>query len=387
MYACSGADAVSRRLNKHMTLDDFKTIYGWEWGHRMLGRFIGVFFVLPSVAFAVTGMAGRRTRWKLLAIASGIGFQGALGWYMVKSGLTAPTISPTHPNSTAPSSEGNMRFDADPKTAEWTPRVSHFRLAAHLGTAFLVGLGCLHTAVVVLRPRYLARLPNLKATFSALSAPATRRYATATKAVTTFVFVTAMSGALVAGLDAGLVYNEFPTMGDGRIAPPMPELMEDRYALRSDSSSTFRTLVGNFTSNPVAVQLLHRGLAISSLCAVLAVGWRGVRLAQTARALGTALPPSVPRLAVLSVAAVSMQATLGICTLIYLVPIELASAHQAGSVLLLSSLVALVAALRRGPLGASSAARSALQARKTQVVEQALKRVAHSPSPVGIRTA
>lgn len=365
-----------------MTLDDFKTIYGWEWGHRMLGRFIGIFFVVPAVAFALTGAAGRRTRWKLLAIASGIGFQGALGWYMVKSGLTAPEIAPTHPNSTA-RPDGEQRLDANSKTAEWTPRVSHFRLAAHLGTAFLVGLGCLHTAAVILRPGMHARLgSSLAATSKALAAPSVRRYATGTRAITAFVFFTAISGALVAGLDAGLVYNEFPTMGDGRIAPPLDELMEDKYALRDPDAasgaarSTWRTAVGNFTSNPVAVQLAHRTLAVSSLLLCLGVGWRGVRLARIARLQGNPLPPAVPRLAVLAASLASLQASLGICTLIYLVPIELASAHQAGAVALLSSLVALVASLRRGPKTLAGPVAAAAARPREQVVAQALRNVA-----------
>ncbi|CEH15631.1 Cytochrome oxidase assembly factor COX15 [Ceraceosorus bombacis] len=384
-------------LNKHMTLEDFKSIYMWEWGHRMLGRFIGVFFLVPAIAFSVSGLAGRRTRLKLLAIASGIGFQGALGWYMVKSGLAAPEkklVAPiaAHPNSTAPGSNtgAQPRLDPNLQTAEWTPRVSHFRLAAHLGTAFLVGLGCLHTAAVILRPRFFSKLTYVAQSAKALSSSSVRRYASQTKAVTTFVFVTAMTGALVAGLDAGLVYNEWPTMGDGRLAPPLAELLDRRYTLSGGQSeqddSGWRAVVGNFTSNPVSVQLMHRTLATTSLVLVLALGWRGLRLYRASRAAGYPLPKSVPRLALLSAGVVSMQASLGIFTLLYLVPLELASAHQAGSVALLSSLVALTAALRKAPNSLWSSAitrgpvKSEAQKRADQVAANALRKVLRETS-------
>ena len=74
-----------------MTLEDFKRIFLWEWSHRILGRFIGVFFVLPALYFSMRrGMTTSATRWKLLAIGAGIGFQGFLGWFMVASGLKNP---------------------------------------------------------------------------------------------------------------------------------------------------------------------------------------------------------------------------------------------------------------------------------------------------------
>ena len=174
-------------LNSKMSLDDFKSIYMWEWGHRVLGRIIGVAFVLPAVFFVTRKWVAPGTRWKLLAIAAGIGFQGFLGWYMVESGLTVPdqggrakearvhvpVIKDDHPNSTANMDGGKMRFDASVPTttdgtnssaptlvaaAEWTPRVSHFRLAMHMGTAFLVYLAMLHTGLAVQRDYKAASL-------------------------------------------------------------------------------------------------------------------------------------------------------------------------------------------------------------------------------------
>lgn len=382
-------------LNSKMSLDDFKSIYMWEWGHRVLGRIIGVAFVLPAVFFVTSKWVAPGTRWKLLAIAAGIGFQGFLGWYMVESGLTVPdqggrakeahvhvpVIKDDHPNSTANMDGGKMRFDASIPTttdgtnssaptlvaaAEWTPRVSHFRLAMHMGTAFLVYLAMLHTGLAVQRDYKAAGLSGsvsgVRARTSAmltqlantLNHPLLRSHSRLTKLVTGLVFTTAMSGALVAGLDAGLVYNEFPTMGEGRIAPPMDELMDPRFAQRPDGSDKVWT---NLTQNPVTVQLIHRTLAVTTACTVLALAWKTHRLsrvysATTAARTGAllpALPPRVLQLANASVAVVAAQVTLGITTLIYMVPIPLASAHQAGSLALLSVLVALLSALRPIP--------------------------------------
>lgn len=357
-----------------MDVNDFKSIYRWEWGHRVLGRVIGVAFLLPAVFFVTRGWVAPGTRWKLLAIAGGIGFQGFLGWFMVQSGLaaperTAPVIASSHPNSTS-SAGTEERVDAtgqpsDPENpatrqpAEWTPRVSHFRLAAHLGTAFLVYAGMLHTGLLVRRDWKLAlrrgkvgglsmSTPGAAEQLSqALSHPLVRRYAGWTVGLTALVFTTAMSGALVAGLDAGLVYNEFPTMGDGRIAPPLEELVEDKYARRADGKDK---VWRNMIENPVTVQLVHRTLAVTTLVSVLALGLRTRSLARALpRATGgrVHLPPAIPRLAALASAFAVGQASLGIATLIYLVPIPLASAHQAGSLALLSAMIALLAALKR----------------------------------------
>lgn len=357
-------------LNSKMSLEDFKSIYMWEWGHRVLGRVIGVAFTLPAAYFVTRKWVSQETRWKLAAIAAGIGFQGFLGWFMVKSGLTAPekegkeklvdTGDGTVPTSSAKSST---------TAADWTPRVSHFRLAMHMGTAFLVYLAMLHTGLAVQRDYKAATLSGsvsgVKATSQAalqqlsntLNHPLLRSHSRLTKLVAGLVFTTAMSGALVAGLDAGLVYNEFPTMGQGRIAPPMDELMDDRFAQRQDGSDK---IIRNLTQNPVTVQLIHRTLAITTACTVLALAFKTHRLSRAySTAVKTAgsggatlmpvLPPRVVQLANASVAVVAVQVTLGITTLIYMVPIPLASAHQAGSLALLSVLVGLVSALRPIP--------------------------------------
>ncbi|SPO49205.1 related to COX15 - cytochrome oxidase assembly factor [Moesziomyces antarcticus] len=377
-------------LNSKMSLDDFKAIYMWEWGHRVLGRVIGVAFVLPAAYFVTRRWVAPGTRWKLAAIAAGIGFQGFLGWFMVKSGLTAP--EPSGRAKTVHVEGGEVPTSAaqtSTAAADWTPRVSHFRLAMHMGTAFLVYLAMLHTGLAVQRDYNAANLTGavsgvrartqaaLTQLANTLNHPLLRTHSRLTKAVAALVFTTAMSGALVAGLDAGLVYNEFPTMGEGRIAPPMHELMDDRYAQRDDGSDK---VWRNLAQNPVTVQLIHRTLAVTTACTVLALAWKTHRLARAytaaARVASTpvlpALPPRVVQLANASVAVVAAQVTLGISTLIYMVPIPLASAHQAGSLALLSVLVALISALRPIPTRILAPAAT----RNTRV----LRKVAH-PTP------
>jgi cytochrome c oxidase assembly protein subunit 15 len=360
-----------------MTVDDFKKIYMWEWSHRIIGRVIGVAFAVPAVYFLSRGYMARGNRWKLVAIGLGIGFQGALGWFMVQSGLkapeqTPPAIAPQHPNSTASTSVRDMPLDGavtnildGPSTSsEWHPRVSHFRLAAHLGTAFLVYLGMLHTGLAIVRDNRLVKgsgnaggwsmsVPSnaAKLVTALTSDNRVARLRNVSRAMFVLTFATAMTGALVAGLDAGLVYSEFPYMGEGFI-PPTDELLDERYA--PNRKDRRQLIIGNATQNPVTVQLIHRCMAVTTLASAVGLAFYArrvsssmLRTAGRTQSGGITLPPSVPRLATLVAAAAVGQATLGISTLIYLVPIELASAHQAGSVALLSAVVALLASLRR----------------------------------------
>lgn len=385
-WEASNADRLYRffSLNRHMDVDDFKKIYMWEWSHRILGRVIGVAFVVPAAYFLARRQVARGTRWKLVSIALGIGFQGALGWFMVKSGLSAPeasppALAPQHPNTTVSASPTDARLDGwvstvdQPSTAaDWHPRVSHFRLAAHLGTAFLVYLGMLHTGAAILRDDKVCRgygkvagvtmtvKANVGKLMTALADPRLNRFRNTSRAMFGLTFVTAMTGALVAGLDAGLVYSEFPYMGEGFV-PPREELLDPRYASKrardreGGSGTQSDLIIGNATQNPVTVQLIHRCLAITTLVSAVGLGIfarrLSTRMARTASSRLTAeqvfLPPSIPRWATLVAAAATAQATLGVSTLIYLVPIQLASAHQAGSVALLSTVVALLAAMRR----------------------------------------
>ncbi|SHO78571.1 Similar to S.cerevisiae protein COX15 (Protein required for the hydroxylation of heme O to form heme A) [Malassezia sympodialis ATCC 42132] len=327
-----------KMLNSKMTLDDFKSIFMWEWSHRILGRFIGAFFVVPAALFAMRrGMTTRSTRWKLLAIAAGIGFQGFLGWYMVASGLKNPYE--LEPVSTQP-------------RPDWTPRVDHFRLAAHLGTAFVVYMGMVYTAVEILRDASVAKKlksaspaekDHVLATFlRSLQNPTTRRFRGVALAMLAFTFTTAMYGAFVAGLDAGLVYSEFPFMGERRLLPPKDELLDPRYGIRNGlkPSTDTQLVFGNVTQNPVTVQAIHRYLGLSTLGLMFGFLYYAKRVKES-------LPKAAPRFATGAAHMTGLQALLGITTLIYMVPIPLASLHQAGSVVVLTMLTCVLAVTRK----------------------------------------
>lgn len=349
-----------------MTLDDFKSIFLWEWSHRILGRVIGVFFGLPAIYFCMRrGVTTPDVRWKLLAITAGIGFQGLLGWVMVASGLKNP-------------------YDDEPATAQprpdWTPRVSHFRLAAHLGTAFAVYMGMVYTAVTILRDNSLARATRAGASpesrtamsqvLEKLQSPATRKYRGVALGMLGLVFATAMYGAFVAGLDAGLVYSEFPTMGEGRVLPPHSELFDARYAIRTREpvpspdavaepvQPTFSRLwLGNLTQNPVTVQAVHRFLGISTLASMFV-------FLRYSKRVKTLVPAAAPRFATGAVHMTVLQVLLGISTLIYMVPVPLAALHQAGSVVVLTFLSCVLGVLRKP----NQALRAFQQARSTQKI-------------------
>lgn len=270
-------------------------------------------FILPAAYFVARGKVGAKDKLKLLAIAGGIGFQGFLGWYMVKSGLEDGILT----------------------TPGAVPRVSQYRLAAHLSAALLLYIGMLHTAIGISRDWKVAHGTK---DVSKLLNPASRRFGKLATVIGAMVLLTASSGAFVAGLDAGLIYNEFPTMG-GRIVPPADELLDDRYAQASDKSDK---VWRNMLENPTTVQFDHRALAITTFCAVLALPFIATR-----SAVRRQLPKTTVRNAKLAAAAAIGQVTLGISTLIYLVPVPLAAAHQAGSVVLLTAMLALAGSLRR----------------------------------------
>ena len=165
------------------------------------------------------------------------------------------------------------------------------------------------------------------------------------------------TGAFVAGLDAGLVYNEFPLM-DGRLAPPLDELLSPSYASAGDGGKgTWR----NFFENPTTVQFDHRVLAMTTYLATALLFASSRRAAVRA-----ALPPAALRATAAAFAMVNVQAALGISTLLYLVPVPLAATHQAGSVALLSAVLHVLLALRR-PGAAARAWRQANLSREAAV--------------------
>ncbi|KAM3606338.1 uncharacterized protein V6R79_014699 [Siganus canaliculatus] len=277
-------------MNHDMTLPEFKFIFYMEWGHRMWGRLVGLAYILPTIYFWRKGYFTRSMKGKVLGLCGFVFFQGLLGWYMVKSGLEEKPES----------------YDV--------PRVSQYRLSAHLGSALLLYCASLWTGLTLLLPPHkiaeTKRLLHL------------RRFAKGTGGL---VFLTALSGAFVAGLDAGLVYNSFPKMGERWIP---------------DDVLAFSPTLKNFFENPTTVQFDHRILAISSLTAITGLYMFSRRMMLPRRA----------KIAISLLAAMAYgQVALGISTLLLYVPTPLAATHQSGSVALLSLAIWVLAELRKMP--------------------------------------
>jgi len=184
-------------------------------------------FAIPAVYYMTRYRLPKGLPLRLTILGLGIGAQGVIGWFMVKSGLSQDIIDT---NS--------------------VPRVSQYRLAAHFSAAVTLYIGMLYTALSLRR--------DMKGAQPLANSVPMRRFKTLAHVAGAMVFVTAISGAFVAGLDAGLVYNEFPTMG-GRIVPPIDELMDSRYA-KSETDLWWR----NIFENPVTAQFDHR-LFVSSV--------------------------------------------------------------------------------------------------------------------------
>ncbi|PVD39440.1 hypothetical protein C0Q70_02071 [Pomacea canaliculata] len=275
---------------KEMTLSDFKFIYFMEWAHRMWGRATGIAFILPAVYFWRKGWISKAMKPRLIIYAALLGFQGFLGWYMVKSGLEEKP----GPND--------------------IPRVSQYRLAAHLGSALLLytlflwgGLSHLTTPQAMPNVKQMAKLRGLS------------------HGLMTIIFLTALSGAFVAGLDAGLIYSSWPKMSDRWIP---------------DDLIAFSPKWKNIFENSTTVQFNHRHLGESTVILIAAFWWmcRKIPLAPRARlAINCLLGMSI------------LQATLGITTLLTYVPTSLAATHQSGSLVLLSIAVWFAHELRRLP--------------------------------------
>lgn len=269
-----------RLVNPDMNLAGFKSIFWWEYFHRLLGRLIGLAFLLPLLWFALRGRIARALTWKLAGIFALGALQGALGWYMVQSGLVD------------------------------NPRVSQYRLTAHLGIAFLIFAAMLWIALDLFFPR---------ASGVSTVADRLRRFAVA---LPVLVFVMALSGGLVAGLRAGLAYNTFPLM-NGHVVPPGIFALEPWYL--------------NFFSNMATVQFDHR--LIAWLLAFL-VPWFWLRMRRETA------PRRAKLAADLLLATLALQIALGIATLLLAVPVTLAAAHQAGALLVFGSAIFALHSLR-----------------------------------------
>jgi cytochrome c oxidase assembly protein subunit 15 len=279
-----------RQVNSGMSLAEFKGIFWWEYFHRLLGRAIGVVFLVPLLFFAVRGYLRRGLLAPLAFIFVLGGLQGALGWYMVQSGLVD------------------------------NPRVSQLRLTAHLGLALLIFAAMFWLALSLLR----LRSPDAASARGTGHEPATTRLQArddghrsagllaGARVVAALVFLQVLSGGLVAGLRAGFAYNTFPMM-NGQWIPDGLGALEPWYR--------------NVTSNLTTVQFDHRVIAALLSVAVTLFCLRAWRRPEA----------GVRRAATLVFGLLLVQVGLGIATLVLVVPLPLAAAHQATAVLLFAA--------------------------------------------------
>ncbi len=219
-----------QKINIGMDLDGFKAIYWYEFAHRILGRSVGIVFLIPFLYFLARRMLSARLIPRLaFAFVLG-GLQGVLGWYMVKSGLVDQ------------------------------PHVSQYRLTAHLSLALLIYAYLLWLSLDLLLPRRAVAATSVKAR-------------TAARLLLAVVAITIVSGGFVAGLKAGLAYNTFPKMGEQWL-PPAGWMLEPGWR--------------NLFENIATVQFDHRVLATITLISVLGfwVYMRKTTLPATAR-IGT----------------------------------------------------------------------------------------------------
>jgi cytochrome c oxidase assembly protein subunit 15 len=192
-----------QKLNYNMTIDEFKDIYFWEWIHRVIGRFIGLVFVIPFVYFLLRKQLKKSTIKKCLILLFMGGFQGFLGWFMVKSGLVDK------------------------------PDVSHYRLAMHLTTAFLTFAYTFWVALDLI-------FPSKK--------EINTRFRNLIRVGLVILVIQIIWGAFVAGLDAGWIHNHWPLMNDGEL-------------IHQSVTTEQEPLWRNFIEGKSGVQFVHRYLA------------------------------------------------------------------------------------------------------------------------------
>jgi len=254
-------------VNHQMNLSEFKSIFFWEYFHRLFGRLIGIAFFFPYLYFLLRKRLSTKLNRKLLIAFILGGMQGLMGWYMVKSGLVGK------------------------------PDVSHFRLAAHLGLAFLI-ISYIFSIIFELAQKETIKLNLYPKIYNLLKI---------------FLIVLSLQivyGAFVAGLDAGLGYNTFPKMGSQWIP---------RAALSGSS------ILVNLVENNAMIQFIHRS-----------IGWLlfflAANLFYKARVV---FNPIQKRALILVVVMVFVQFLLGVSTIVMMVPMSIALLHQLGACILL----------------------------------------------------
>ena len=256
-------------LNSGMTLSEFRAIFWWEWTHRLLGRLIGVIFLLPLLFFLWRGWIGRGLRKRLLAIFALGALQGAVGWWMVASGLADRV------------------------------EVSEYRLATHLVLACLIYTAVVWTAVAH-DPRAMVNAP--------------KRLRACAVVLIVLVLIQISFGALLAGLRGGPIFPTWPLI-DGSLIPSTEAML------------TLQPVWRNLFENVLTVQVEHRLMAYALWLFVI------IHAVDITRTLGRSR--ALIRVLILA-AAVTIQAVLGILTLIFETPLALALMHQATAMAVLT---------------------------------------------------
>lgn len=261
-----------QKLNSNISLTEFKGIFFWEWLHRVIGRFIGLVFIIPFLYFIITRQLDKSTIKKTIILLILGGFQGFLGWYMVKSGLVD------------------------------RPDVSHYRLAAHLTTAFVTFAFTLWVALDLIFP--------IKHTIN-------KTYRNLIRIGLAILFIQIIYGAFVAGLDAGFIHNHWPMMSEGKF---MHE------TVLTEKTPVYK----NFIEGRSGVQFVHRILAFIVVISIAIIYIKGKKIAVSNHQLN-----GLNSLLIL----VGLQSLLGVLAILLQVPLWLGIAHQIGAFLLLGSMI------------------------------------------------
>ncbi len=260
-----------QKLNTHFSLQDFKDIYFWEWLHRFIGRMIGLVFFIPFLYFLLKKQLTAPTLKKSIILMALGAFQGFLGWYMVKSGLVD------------------------------NPDVSHYRLAAHLITAFLTFAYTLWVALDLI-------FPNKSKTHQS--------FRNLIRTGLSILILQIVYGAFVAGLDAGFIHNHWPMMSEGKF------MHKTVYIEQSP-------ILKNFIEGKSGVQFVHRMLAYIVVIYVFIIWFRSKRINLT-----TYQSKGISALLII----VAVQFLLGVFTILLQVPLWLGIAHQIGAFFLLTAM-------------------------------------------------
>jgi len=260
-----------QKLNTHFSLEDFKDIYFWEWLHRFLGRFVGIVFIVPFLYFLIKKRLTKSTIQKTLVLLALGAFQGFMGWYMVKSGLVD------------------------------RPDVSHYRLAAHLITAFITFAATFWVALDLI-------FPNKK--------EVDKKFRNLIGIGLIVLIIQITWGAFVAGLDAGFIHNHWPLMSEGKLVHETVWIEQ-------------RPLWKNFVEGRSGVQFIHRYLAYIVVAFICFIWYRSRKMT-----LGPLQKKGITGL----MAIVFVQFLLGILTLVYAVPVWLGVVHQIFAFVLLGNM-------------------------------------------------